>query len=73
MSPTKQDLSNDTTFSQIKSCVPVPLNPGDNSLKGELSNAYSLTPCGRFHSFGLVPSIIVYIALTLVCTLYILF
>ena len=26
MSPTHQDLSNDTTFSQIKSCVPVPLN-----------------------------------------------
>ena len=25
MSPTHQDLSNDTTFSQIKSCVPVPL------------------------------------------------
>ena len=23
--PTHQDLSNDTTFSQIKSCVPVPL------------------------------------------------
>ena len=26
MSPTHQDLSNDTTFSQIKSRVPVPLN-----------------------------------------------
>ena len=26
MSPTHQDLSNDTTLSQIKSCVPVPLN-----------------------------------------------
>ena len=26
VSPTNQDLSNDTTFSQIKSCVPVPLN-----------------------------------------------
>ena len=25
MSPTHQDLSNDTTFSQIKSRVPVPL------------------------------------------------
>ena len=25
MSPTHQDLSNDTTFSRIKSCVPVPL------------------------------------------------
>jgi hypothetical protein len=25
VSPTHQDLSNDTTFSQIKSCVPVPL------------------------------------------------
>ena len=25
MSPTNQDLSNDTTFSQIKSRVPVPL------------------------------------------------
>ena len=25
MSPTHQDLSNDTTFSQIKSSVPVPL------------------------------------------------
>ena len=27
MSPTHQDLSNYTTFSQIKSRVPVPLNP----------------------------------------------
>ena len=27
MSLTHQDLSNDTTFSQIKSRVPVPLNP----------------------------------------------
>ena len=26
MSPTNQDLSNDTTFSKIKSRVPVPLN-----------------------------------------------
>jgi len=26
MSPTHQDLSNDTTFSQIKSRVPVPLS-----------------------------------------------
>ena len=26
MSPTHQDLSNDTTFSQIKSHVPVPLS-----------------------------------------------
>ena len=26
MSPTHQEVSNDTTFSQIKSCVPVPLN-----------------------------------------------
>ena len=26
MSPTHQELSNDITFSQIKSCVPVPLN-----------------------------------------------
>ena len=26
MSPTHQDLSGDTTFSQIKSRVPVPLN-----------------------------------------------
>ena len=25
VSPTNQNLSNDTTFSQIKSCVPVPL------------------------------------------------
>ena len=25
VSPTNQDLSNDTTFSQIKSCVSVPL------------------------------------------------
>ena len=28
MSPTHQDLSNDTTFSQIKSRVPVPLRLG---------------------------------------------
>lgn len=26
VSPTNQDLSNDTTYSQIKSDVPVPLN-----------------------------------------------
>ena len=25
VSPTDQDLSNDTTFSQLQSCVPVPL------------------------------------------------
>ena len=30
MSPTHQDLSNDTTFSQIKSRVPVPLNEDTN-------------------------------------------
>ena len=30
MSPTHQDLSNDTTFSQIKSRVPVPLNKSGN-------------------------------------------
>jgi len=29
VSPTNQDLSNDTTFSQIKSRVPVPLKPAD--------------------------------------------
>ena len=29
MSPTHQDLSNDTTFSQIKSRVPVPLSRYD--------------------------------------------
>ena len=28
VSPTNQDLSNDTTFSQIKSRVPVPLRDG---------------------------------------------
>jgi len=27
VSPTHQDLSNETTFSKIKSCVPVPLKP----------------------------------------------
>ena len=32
MSPTNKDLSNDTTFSQIKSCVPVPLKKGKNDI-----------------------------------------
>ena len=35
MSPTNQDLSNDTTFSQIKSRVPVPL---DIRYKNSFSN-----------------------------------
>ena len=33
MSPSHQDLSNDTTFSQIKSRVPVPLKTQINYLK----------------------------------------
>ena len=35
MSPTHQDLSNDTTFSQIKSHVPVPLKVVKKTLIGE--------------------------------------
>ena len=43
MSPTHQDLSNDTTFNQIKSRVPVPLRNGCRDseillLKGPMSN-----------------------------------
>ena len=34
MSPTHQDLSNDTTFSQIKSCVPVPLKGLNQKISG---------------------------------------
>ena len=34
MSPTLQDLSNDTTFSKIKSRVPVPLTEGKPSVIG---------------------------------------
>ena len=37
MSPTHQDLSNDTTFSQIKSRVPVPLNTGNKSIFANIS------------------------------------
>ena len=33
VSPTNQDLSNDTTFSQIKSRVPVPLRALKNMIK----------------------------------------
>jgi len=33
LSPTHQDLSNDTTFSQIKSRVPVPLNNSEQKSK----------------------------------------
>ena len=32
VSPTNQDLSNDTTFSQIKSHVPVPLRERNESV-----------------------------------------
>ena len=39
MSPTHQDLSNDTTFSQIKSRVPVPLS----RIKNRLDNLPLLT------------------------------
>ena len=39
LSPTNQDLSNDTTFSQIKSRVPVPLNM-DSTAKSTLSFYY---------------------------------
>ena len=41
VSPTNQDLSNDTTFSQIKSRVPVPLSPAFfvNFIAGD-SSAY---------------------------------
>ena len=39
MSPTHQDFSNDTTFSQIKSSVPVPLK----SVKVLILKVYSKT------------------------------
>jgi len=38
VSPSHQDLSNDTTFSQIKSRVPVPLR--DNGEIGALGTQY---------------------------------
>jgi len=38
MSSTHQDLSNDTTFSQIKSRVPVPLRRIISAKKGKVKN-----------------------------------
>ena len=49
MSPTHQDLSNDTTFSQIKSRVPVPLRTSTNNLGRVLwaGGSNGGGPCGE--------------------------
>ena len=47
MSPTHEDLSNDTSFSQIKSCVPVPLSKQEY-IKGSNINNLQPFPIGFF-------------------------
>ena len=61
MSPTHQDLSNDTTFSQIKSRVPIPLRSAF-AMVAHAGQAYafggilspSSTP-GRFQTYPSAP------------------
>ena len=56
MGPTHQDLSNDTTFSQIKSRVPVPLmsNKRHKTLSKKRPKKVKMYKTGEVHLQGMI-------------------